>query len=68
MTRARYTTNLVDWKQVEDSIFDDIIKPTQSKKFKKFEKFQKTSINLENFKKFGMLIFKMSKCYSETCE
>lgn len=26
MTRARYTTNLVDWKQVEDSIFDDIIK------------------------------------------
>ena len=59
MTRARYTTNLVDWKQVEDSIFDDIIKPTQSKKFRKISK---------NLEKLGMLIFKMSKCYSETCE
>ena len=38
MTRARYTTNLVDWKQVEDSIFDDIIKMLRNpKNFKKSE-------------------------------
>lgn len=67
MTRARYTTNLVDWKQVEDSIFDDIIKPTQSKKFQKISKISKNSECL--FSKCQNAILKpVNRISSRPCE
>jgi len=52
MTRARYTTNLDDWKQVEDSTFDDIIKIM----LRKIEKNR------------NAYFLNVKQCYSETCE